>query len=756
MIAAAPRDRRREQRQRPDRTIAALHRPAPEGRPATPDTEMAIASAVILKEGDLFLVAEPGGGVPLADHHAFGLYYHDCRYLDGYELRIAGAAPDVLLSSSNQGYTALSQLSVPDLLLDDGTLLRREILGIKREQIIANGRLALHDLITFTNYGMDPIVLPTTLEFRAGFDDVFTVRGTRSRNRGKLDGPTWHDCVLRFAYWGADWRQRAVDIHFSVKPRSTEGSSASFRIKLDGKQTKSLLVSAMVSESRSPSKKPSTLPDDVSVSSVQAFLRRASDEWLAGESRIVSSSLALNAILDRSLRDLRVLRSSIDSQEFFAAGVPWYATLFGRDSVITAIETLAYDPGIAENTLRTLARYQGDRTDPWRDEEPGKILHELRLGEMANTGEIPHTPYYGTIDATPLFLILMGRYSQWVGNLSLFDELRPNIERALAWIADYGDVDGDGYVEYARRSGAGLVNQGWRDSADGVPRADGTLARPPIALVEVQAYVYMAKVQIAGLFRRAGDTAHAAQLDREAEELRERFNRDFWLRGKGCYALALEAGKRKVAVVSSNAGHALWAGIADSEKAKQTADRLMGGDMFSGWGIRTLSRDEVRHNPTGYHLGTVWPHDNALIANGFRRYGFAQEASRIFDGIIESAMHFPGYRLPELFMGFDRAEYGMPVSYPVACRPQAWAAGAVPYLVRTLLGLEPEGFERRLRIVNPILPSFVHHLEIHRLRVGEGRVDLRFERTPGERVAVEVLAVDGPLDVVMDLGRGKS
>jgi glycogen debranching enzyme len=481
-------------------------------------------------------------------------------------------------------------------------------------------------------------------------------------------------------------------------------------------------------------------------------LKHASDVWLAGETEVESSSLALNAIMDRSIRDLRVLRSRIGNQEFFAAGVPWFCTLFGRDSLITAIQMLAYNPRIAAQTLRILATHQGEREDPWRDEQPGKILHELRVGEMARSGQIPHSPYFGTIDATPLFLALVAFHANWTGDLALFNELRPNVERALEWLKRYGDADGDGYLEYACRSDGGLANQGWRDSAEGVPNADGSLAAPPIALCEVQGYLYAAKRGIAGLFRRSGEEGRAVELDREADELSRRFNQDFWLEDLGTYALALQAAKRPVAVVTSNAGQVLWSAIADRDKAVRTADRLMAPDMFSGWGVRTLSEREVRFNPTGYHLGTVWPHDNALIAAGFRRYGLDDYALRIFRGIVEAAMYSPDYRLPELFMGFPRSEYGVPVSYPVACRPQAWAAGAVPYLVRTLLGLTADAFEHRLRIIRPVLPDFVHHLEVRRLRVGEGSVDLRFERTANGKAAVEVLRLDGRLDVVVDLG----
>jgi glycogen debranching enzyme len=486
------------------------------------------------------------------------------------------------------------------------------------------------------------------------------------------------------------------------------------------------------------------------VGRVQAALEAEATQWLAGQTEVESDSLLLNNVLDRSLRDLRVLRSTLAGDAYFAAGLPWFGTLFGRDSLITALQMLAYNPAIAEQTLRVLARYQGTRIDEWRDEQPGKILHELRVGEMAHLHEIPHTPYYGTVDATPLFLVLVGRHAAWTGDLRLFHDLRDHIERALTWVDRYGDLTGAGYVSYAGRSDAGLTNQGWKDSGAAIMNADGTPARPPIALVEVQGYVYLAKTGLAVLYARAGDAARAEQLRREAIDLRARFNRDFWLADQDCYALALQAGGAPAAVVSSNPGQALWTGICDDDKAQQTVARLMADDMFSGWGVRTLATGAARYNPIGYHLGTVWPHDNSLIAAGFRRYGADEAACRIFTGIVEAAMYFESYRLPELFAGFPRGPHSVPVRYPVACHPQAWAAGSVPLLLATLLGLEPDAFARRLRIVWPMLPDFIDRLHVRGLRVGAARADLAFTRADG-RLAVDV-QVDGDLDVVVEPG----
>jgi glycogen debranching enzyme len=385
----------------------------------------------------------------------------------------------------------------------------------------------------------------------------------------------------------------------------------------------------------------------------------------------------------------------------------------------------------------------------WREEEPGKILHELRVGEMANLNEIPHTPYYGTIDATPLWLVLLGKHASWTGDIGLFKQLQPQVEAALSWIEQYGDKDGDGYVEYECHTEKGLVNQGWKDSGDAIVNPDGSLATPPIALIEVQGYVYEAKREVASLYRRVGNHNRADELERQAQELRARVNRDFWV-SDGYYALALQGpDNRQAAVLSSNAGHALWSGIAEGNHAQQAADHLLSPAMFSGWGIRTLSAAALRYNPLSYHLGTIWPHDNSLIAAGFKRYGLEDAALRVFQGLIDATIHFNAARLPELFGGFAVEDYGIPVSYPVACQPQAWAAGAMPYLLTTVLGFEPDGFEQRLRIVRPKLPGNVNRVEVRGLHVGRGEVDLLFERDR-DQVAVRILKVKGQLKVVVE------
>jgi glycogen debranching enzyme len=613
------------------------------------------------------------------------------------------------------------------VLVFAGTLLLAVLVSDRAERSILSTAV-LFEVITFQNFGLQRIEFPAALTFRAAFEDVYAVRELLPEQLGTLHQPAWTDGALGFVYDGKDGRYRSLTGHFPPQPYATEGTTAYFRLRLAPREHQQLSVSLVVAESPTPDEVRARGNDRPGFSSVKTVLKRAPEQWRGDRTGVHSDSLLLDRILERSFGDLRVLRSTIEAEEFFAAGVPWFVTLFGRDSLLTALQTLAYAAGIAEQALRLLASYQSQRIDTWRDARPGKILHELRIGEMARVGEIPHTPYYGTIDATPLFLILVAQHAAWTGQLTLFHELRGPIEAALEWMAKDGDRDGDGYLEYQSTSGRGLINQGWKDWGDAIVNADGSLATPPLALVEVQGYVYWAKILSADLFRRAGEPGRADRLRQQAEDLRARFNRDFRLGDHGFYAPALRADKKPASVLSSNPGYALWAGIADPTKAQRALERLMAEDMFNGWGIRTLSECERRYNPLGYHLGTVWPHDNALIAAGFRRYGFDEAARQVFTAVVEAAMHFAHHRLPELFAGFPCQDYGVPVRYPVGCHTQAWAAGSVPYLVEVLLGLVPEAFERRLRIVRPLLPNFVDRLEVRRLRVGSATADLKFER----------------------------
>jgi glycogen debranching enzyme len=715
------------------------------GRPTKVES---LADAVVIKHENLFFVAKSDGSVPLQGNHGHGLYYHDCRYLNGYELRIAGIAPADLSATAAEGAIGVFTLTNSSLTMPDGTVLDKEEIGVTWRRVIDSATPALRERLHFHNFTIRPVEFLVALTFRSTFEDLYEVRGLVPKRYGKLHDPVWEDGVLRFLYDGKDGIYRGLAVHCSPSPQKARGTTAEFQIRLGPRERNQLDVSLILSESQERHAVDATanLPKFSHLASTLQEERRA---WMSQVTEFSSHGSSLDEIMERSFRALRVLRTHLKRQTFFAAGVPWFVTLFGRDSLITALQVLAFNPGIAEETLRLLATYQGTRVDEWRDEEPGKILHELRVGEMANLDVIPHTPFYGTVDATPLFLILMARHAAWTGDLALFNELRSHVERALAWMDEYGVRQGLPYLTYMSRSNGNLVNQGWKDSGDAIVNADGRLAKPPIALVEVQGYGYLAKQAIADLYARSGDHERALRLREEADAFRRRFNGDFWMEEKGCYALALQAGGTPATVISSNPGQALWTGIADPEKADRTIWRLMADDMFSGWGVRTLSDRERAYNPIGYHLGTVWPHDNSIIAAGFRRYGHDREALRIFDGLFNAAFHFRDHQLPELFCGFSREEYQIPVNYPVACHPQAWAAGAMPFLVETLLGLRPEAFEHRLRIVHPILPDFLDRLQLRRLRVGTATVDLQFHRDR-RSVRVDVLRINGSLEIIVE------
>ncbi|HWQ12110.1 MAG TPA: amylo-alpha-1,6-glucosidase, partial [Roseiflexaceae bacterium] len=489
---------------------------------------------------------------------------------------------------------------------------------------------------------------------------------------------------------------------------------------------------------------PGMQPDSAGLTMDSALERvRASYEaWDAAATVVTTDNPAFNQLLRRSSHDLRALTASFDGVQLPIAGIPWFAVPFGRDSLIASLQALWFQPELAKGTLRYLAAHQGAEDNPWRDEHPGKILHEMRFGELANTNSVPFNPYYGSVDSTLLFLMLFAETFRWTGDTQLYHELRPAVLRALEWIDRYADLDGDGYIEFQKRSEGGLRIQGWKDSWDSVLRPDGTLAEPPIALVEVQAYVYAAKAWTAEVLLRMGDGERAVQLQAEAAALRERFNEDFWLEEEGYYAQAIEIGKGPLREITSNPGHAFLCGILAPERAAQAAARLVAPDLASGWGVRTRGASDPNYNPMSYHNGSVWPHDNSLIIGGLARSGFREEANALASQVFAAAQHFRLNRLPELMCGYARAEGALdsPAPYPVSCRPQAWAAGTGLLILQSILGLEADALDNTLRVA-PRLPSWLQAVEVRNLRVGERRVHFRTTRA-----GVEVMA-DGGVQV---------
>jgi glycogen debranching enzyme len=474
-------------------------------------------------------------------------------------------------------------------------------------------------------------------------------------------------------------------------------------------------------------------------------------EWESTCASVTTGSSVFDDLLNRGRRDLRALLTPTPHGPVYAAGIPWYVTIFGRDSIFAAFQTLMLNPEPARNTLRCLAAYQGRQVDPWRDEEPGKILHELRQGELAGAGYVPHTPYYGTVDATPLFCVLYGSYFRWTGDLELARELLPNAEAALAWIEQYGDSNGDGWVDYRRRSPRGLLNQGWKDSNDSVVHEDGRLAPSPIALAEVQAYVHLARLRMADVYDGLGRSDDARHQRALATELRTRFNDEFWVEEKGYFAEAIDGEGKQVTTVTTNPAHGLYGGFIDPDKAAIMAKRLMAGDMFSGWGIRTMSEEASAYNPISYHDGSIWPHDNAFIAAGLKRYDEREATNRVATAIVDAASATHDRRLPELYCGFSRDGAGRPVSYPVACAPQAWAAGAPFQLLQAMLGISARADEGMLTVNRPMLPQWLRRVTLSNIRVGDAKLSLEFSRNrEGDPTSFVMLERHGNVRVVME------
>jgi glycogen debranching enzyme len=714
-----------------------------------------IGPTLTLKEGALFLLTDQSGEVPpqagsSADSaRGLGLYFHDMRHLDQATLRLNGAALTLLLAATDVGYRGVCELTNPELDLGHGDTLHKERIGLRWEKTLSD---AVDERLTFQNFGHDAVELSLTLEYAAHFDSMFTVRGAEPGKRGTLRDPEATEDTLAFVYDGADGHRRTTTLRFTPPPTTLEGRRATYRLHLAPGASCDYTVNITVADHPPKGKRTRDLeahPHPATPDKHEAE-RHADRGSFSGKVHVQTSDALFNRVLRRSFLDLAMLAMRQGDDAFYAAGVPWYVALFGRDSLVTALEMLAYEPDIARDTLVTLARYQGAKDDDFQDEEPGKILHELRVGEQANLREVPSIPYYGTIDATPLFLILLDEYLRWTGDLDFFRQLRAQVEAALGWLDHCAGRYRDGFLAYASKSHQGLANQGWKDSGNSIVNADGAIVTPPVALVEVQGYVYRARRGIAAVYRHSGDDARAEQLEGQADDLYRRFNERFWLAEQNNYALALQKDGVPAVVDASNQGQALWGGIVAAEKAGCVRDTLLDpARLFSGWGIRTISRGVAAYNPLDYQVGAVWPHDNALIVDGLRRYGFDAAALTVFTGIYQAATRFDHYRLPELFAGFGKDEYSTPVHYPVACSPQAWAAGSLPYMLQSLLGFAPDAVAHQLRVIRPCLPDWLAWVEVRGVRVGQGSVDLRYERSGGLTL-VAVLRQRGDVRVTIE------
>ncbi|MCA1832035.1 MAG: glycogen debranching N-terminal domain-containing protein [Actinomycetota bacterium] len=694
------------------------------------------------KEGEMFLYADAGGNLrpgPLG----MGLYFRDTRFLSMYALAIAGRPPVLLSSSAERAYMSYVDLTNPDLWDDGEISVTQQTLNIRRIRVIS-GRFL--ERIRFKNYNEHAITVPIELSFAADFADIFEVRGLRRKRHGQFFKPKVEGQKIVFGYRGEDEIFRQTRIDLGSTPDSVTIAdgvvTVEFRLDLVAHQTKlfSIVVEPVVGEDE---------PRPVTFDGAVHELRRSYEEWERDCTTIYTDNELFNTLLHRGQRDLRALVTETTRGKFISAGIPWYVAAFGRDALLTSHQILMLNAGPARDSLRVLAAFQGRQVDRWRDEEPGKILHEIRQGELSNAFYVPHSPYYGSVDSTPLFLMLLGTYFRWTNDRAFVQEMMPNVEAALTWIDEFGDADGDGFVEYQRHSPRGLDNQGWKDSHNSIVHADGTLAAAPIALAEVQAYVYCAKQRIADVFEAFGNGARAAKLRDEAVKLKSKFNDQFWIEEDNFYAMALDGNKEPVRTVSSNPAHGLYCEILEPDHAALVAERLLQPDMFSGWGVRTMSKTAVAYNPMSYHNGSVWPHDNAFIAAGLKRYGFHRQTNRIATAIFDAAIYTDYMRLPELFCGFTRRTPNSPVAYPVACSPQAWAAGSPFLLLQAMLGLSARAHENVITVNNPVLPPWLNTVELRNLRVGDSTLSLAFRRE-GEMTSFSMLSKDGPVRVIME------
>ncbi|MBV8886632.1 MAG: amylo-alpha-1,6-glucosidase [Chroococcidiopsidaceae cyanobacterium CP_BM_RX_35] len=702
-----------------------------------------------IKDDDVFLVTDTLGNISgclIEDHNAasMGLFCGDTRFLNRLELQIAGRSPVLLNSTADKGFLLSVLCTNPTI---EGRL-RAETLGIQRE-IVLNG--ALFEEIAISNYSTTHVSFELSLSFNADFVDLFEIRGFHREKRGKLLRLAQEATLserheeLTLAYQGLDGSLMESCIQFQHRlPDCFKGYTAIWQLELGSHETQKLgyrLRMLTNNQSSSIINAPTTL--------VQARAAELSEEhhWCQQITRIRSDEGTFNRVIERAEQDLYLLRQSFGKHKTVAAGVPWFSALFGRDALITASQTLMLNPVIARETLFLLATYQGKTDDEWREEEPGKILHELRQGEMARCHEIPHTPYYGTIDATPLWLMLYAEYFVWTHDYETLEQMWSNALAAMDWIDR--NCQETGYLSYSRKSRRGLVNQGWKDSGDCIVNRKGEIATGPISLCEVQSYVYAAKVRLAEIARMKKRIDLAERWQEEARNLKDRFNQDFWLAEQDFCALALDGEGNQVDSITSNPGQCLHLGILTPEKAYNIAERLRAPDMFNGWGIRTLSSLSPAYNPMGYHIGSVWPHDNSLIALGLRSLGLTDQALELSQGLLDMTQHQPYQRPPELFCGYERIDGSDPVQYPVACSPQAWATGSIFQLLQMMVNLVPDAPNNCLRIIDPALPESINRLSLHNLRVGTTMLDLEFERS-GSTTACRVAKKRGNLRVVIE------
>jgi glycogen debranching enzyme len=688
-----------------------------------------------LKDGDTFLVVDSHGDIGTAEGGPDGLFHNDTRFLSQLELTVNDLPPLLLGSNVRDDNTVLTvDLTNPDIFHGEQIVLQRDMLHIVRTTFIWRG--TAYQRLGIRNHGMRSMGLRIALRFGSDFADVFEVRGLKRERRGRSTRTVTGGHQVLLSYLGLDGAGRSAVLSFDPPPAELTQDTALYHCVLAPGEITRVFLSISCNAAAT----------DVPFARAMIRARRERRAATSGMATVESSNDLFNEILCRSAADLSMLITETPFGPYPYAGIPWYSTTFGRDGIITALQMLWFAPKVARGVLRRLAHYQAKADDPAADAQPGKILHEMRSGEMAALGEVPFRLYYGTVDATPLFVLLAGAYFDRTGDINTIVELWPAIEAALSWIDRYGDADGDGLVEYRRATEKGLANQGWKDSFDAIFHADGTLVEGDIALAEVQGYVFAAKLAAARCADRMGLEQRAKELEHQAAVLKKRFHQSFWCPELDTFALALDGKKKPCRVPTSNAGQVLFGGIAGPEHAARVADKLLGPRSFSGWGIRTLAKGTARYNPMSYHNGSVWPHDNALIALGFARYGLKSAVTRLFQGLFDAATYMELRRLPELFCGFQRQQGRGPTLYPVACAPQAWASATPFTLLEASLGLEFDPVNSEIRLRNPRLPPFLDHVLLRNLQLGDACADLRIRRFKDE-VSLDIVRKRGKMQV---------
>ncbi|MEX5216680.1 MAG: glycogen debranching N-terminal domain-containing protein [Nitrospiraceae bacterium] len=694
----------------------------------------------VLKHGETFGVFDRYGDIQPVGRGTHGLYHEGTRFLSRQELFLNNDRPMLLSSTIKEDNALLAvDLTNPDIYSEGRIAIPRGSVHVFRSRFLWKG--VGYERFRLSNFSLAALSLQMGLRFESDFADIFEVRGRKREHKGKRLQPVVEKDGLVLPYEGLDGVLRQARIMFSPPPAQLSVTQALFDVALDPKDE--AIVTVTICCDIGDRRRASFAYDQAMGDAAIELKSEQSHDCV-----IHTSNDQFNEWWNRSLLDLRMMITDTAEGPYPYAGVPWFSTPFGRDGIITALEALWIKPQLARGVLGYLASNQATTLAVAQDAEPGKILHETRKGEMAALGEIPFGLYYGSVDSTPLFVMLAGAYYERTGDLALMRSLWPNIESALNWIDQYGDQDGDGFVEYIRKSRTGLDNQGWKDSNDSVSHENGELAEGPIALCEVQGYVYEAKQQGAMLATVLGYPERASELRRQAETLKQRFEEAFWCEELSTYALALDGHKRPCRVKSSNAGHCLYTGIVSPDRAVRLAGTLMNDDVFSGWGVRTLGDGERRYNPMSYHNGSVWPHDNALIAAGLARYGLKAGVEKVMTGLFDASLVVDFHRLPELFCGFVRRPGQGLTRYPVACNPQAWAAASAFMGLQACLGMSIRAPEGKVLFTYPILPVFLHELQIKNLTVGKASIDLLVRRHELD-VGITVMHRQGDVGVVV-------